>query len=111
MRDMMSSRQRIKWAAFAAAEPFGDDRADLRAALQTAMIVNAIKGVQASLIGKKVEPMQVREYLRGLPRLEPKAPVNPVAEAEQVTAFVEMLNAALGGVDLRERAPTGAGPE
>ncbi len=38
----MSAREFVAWQVFAAREPFGEERADLRSAAQTAALVNAI---------------------------------------------------------------------
>jgi len=38
----MSAREFVAWQVFASREPFGEERADLRSAAQTAALVNAI---------------------------------------------------------------------
>lgn len=84
----MSSAEFTEWMAFYQLEPFGEERADLRSAIVATTVANAHRG-------KHQRPYRVEEFM---PRFEryPKSP-------EEMLAYVEMLNAAFGGKDLRKR--------
>lgn len=87
----ISSRELTEWREFYRLEPFGEERADYRAALIAAVIANANRR-------KGQKPFAVKDFMpdfEGRPR-EPRTP-------EQLLSVAEMLNAALGGSDLRGR--------
>lgn len=52
----MSSRELSEWVAFYRVEPFGEERADLRSALQTATVANMKRG-------KGKRPFKLSDFL------------------------------------------------
>ena len=83
----MSSAEFGEWLAYYQLEPFGQDRADLPAAIISATIANVNRS-------EKQEPYSPADFL---PNFAPKEPQS----WETQLAFVEMLNAAYGGTDTR----------
>lgn len=87
LQQRMSAREFAEWIAYYQLDPFGEERADLRVATLTALTANIYK--------KKGKPdFKPQDFMPFLPK-EEKTP-------EEMLAFVELLNAALGGKDLRE---------
>lgn len=58
MLDRMSSREFTEWMAYAALEPFGEERADLRSAQIAALIANANRDPK-----KKPTPFKPAEFM------------------------------------------------
>jgi hypothetical protein len=85
----ISSRELSEWAAYFELEPFGEERADVRAALVAATVANTARDPK-----KRRRAFQVQEFM---PRFERK----PKQTWEEQLALVEMFNVALGGRDLR----------
>jgi hypothetical protein len=81
---------------FAEREPLPDQRGDIQTAMLASILVNVFRG-KNSRVRPPVE--FVPDYWAD--RKEAQA-VDELSEAEQV-AFLEMLNAALGGQDLRKK--------
>jgi hypothetical protein len=84
----MPNRVFKEWVAFAEVEPFGEERADMRAAIVAATIANVNRK-------KGKAPYKVRDFM-------------PVFERRRQTwqeqlRVVEMLNMAFGGRDLRKK--------
>lgn len=77
----MTSTQFAEWMAYAQLEPWGEDRADLRAGIVAATMANSMRG-------KKGKPFKPADFM---PRFEP--------EDEEATAAMLMakMRAALGG--------------
>ena len=73
---------------YAKLEPFGEERADLRAAIVAATIANANRG-------RRRRPFEVKDFM---PRFDSSRQRKTPAQLLQI---VEMLNTALGGKDLR----------
>ena len=89
MLEMMPARLWREWIAYSNLEPFGETRADLRAGIVAATVANANRDAK-----KRKRPFGPEDFM---PKFEPKAPQS----TEEQLQIVEMLNAALGGVDLR----------
>lgn len=88
----MSSHEISEWIAFANVEPFGEDRADLRAGIIASTIANANRDPD-----KRKKPFTPAEFM---PDFEVK-PEEKQQTWQDQKMIVEMLNAAFGGKDLR----------
>lgn len=93
----MPYTEAVDWAAFARIEPFGEERADWRAALVASVIAEVNRGRT-----KRRKPYQPKDFLLrfGGPRRQ---------TWQSQLQFVEMLNAAFGGKDERQRQRTADG--
>ncbi|MGE5619531.1 MAG: DUF4035 domain-containing protein [Sphingomonadaceae bacterium] len=87
----ISSRELTEWIEYAKLEPFGEERADLRAAIVAATIANVYRR-------KGSKPFKPSDFM---PAFGPEE----AQSVEQQLGIVEMLNAAFGGRDLRKRRP------
>ena len=89
----ISSREISEWLAFAQREPIGGERSDFQAALVASVVANAHRDPE-----QRREPFAPADFIPDWWEAEP-------VEAEQSVktqiAIVELLNAALGGEDLR----------
>ena len=85
----------VDWVAFSRIEPFGEERADWRAALVASVIAEVNRGRT-----KRKKPFQPKEFLL---RFEGKKPQTWQTQLQ----FVEMLNAAFGGEDHRRQTADG----
>lgn len=88
----ISSRELAEWAAYFKLEPFGEERADVRAALVAATVANTARNPK-----KRRRPFTAQDFM---PRFELKQERRQTWQ-EQLR-IVEMFNLALGGKDLRE---------
>jgi hypothetical protein len=77
----ISSVQFAEWMAFSRLEPWGEDRADLRAGIVASTIANANRG-------KNAKPFKPDDFM---PRFEPET------EEEAAAKFIAKAMAALGG--------------
>ena len=77
--------------AYAGLEPFGEERADLRAGIVAATVANAARDPKVQR-----DPFTPEEFM---PKFESEDSTEQTPE--QMLALVEMLNAAFGGQDLR----------
>lgn len=77
--------------AYAGLEPFGEERADLRAGIVASVVANTARDPKVQR-----DPFTPQEFM---PKFESKEPTEQTPE--QMLAIVEMLNAAFGGQDLR----------
>lgn len=90
----MSSAEFVEWQAYHQIEPFGEERADLRAGIVAATVANRGRS-------KKDKVFKPKDFM---PRFDqPRGPMT----AEQMLKTAEAWNAFLGGKDLRtkKRAP------
>ena len=87
----ISSRELTEWAAYAQLEPFGDERADLRAGIVASTVANFLRDAK-----KRRKPYRAGDFMPhfGARRRESQT-------WQQQLHLIEMLNAALGGRDLR----------
>lgn len=83
-----------EWSQYYQLEPFGEERADLRAALVACLVANANRDLE-----KHPEPFEITDFLLKFDD-EPEEPKKQTWQ-EQL-AIVEMLNIAFGGKDLRQ---------
>ena len=92
----ISASQFIGWMAYYSIEPFGEERADLRAAINTAVNANAHRDADRHAAFSPADFMpQFSE--------QEERPVKRQTWQEQL-AIVEVLNARYGGKDLRTNA-------
>lgn len=90
----ISSKELTEWRAYAALEPFGEARADLRAGIVARTVAEVHRDPK-----RRKRPFEVKEFM---PRFEETAGEDVEQTPEQQLALVEMLNAAFGGKDLRK---------
>lgn len=83
----ISGRELAEWRAFYEIEPFGAEREDLRAGIVASTVANTARNPK-----RRRRPYRPREFM---PNFRP-----PMDWQEQL-AFVQALNNALGGRDLR----------
>jgi len=86
----ISSRELSEWMAYYELEPFGEERADLRAGIIAATIAN----VNRSKKQRAFQPAQFMPKFGGEPEKETQS-------WQQQLAIVQMLNAALGGSEVQ----------
>jgi len=82
----------MDWLAFAASQPFGDERADLRMGISTAAIVN-------SWLDRKKRPYKPSDFM---PFTKKRPQVGTV---EETARRLMALNASLGGTFVDKRPP------
>lgn len=79
--------------AYAGLEPFGEERADLRAGIVASTVANAARDPKTQR-----DPFTPQEFM---PKFETREPTEQTPE--QMLSIVELLNAAFGGQDLRPK--------
>ena len=84
--ERVSARELSEWMAYAQMEPFGEERADLRAAIVAMTVANVNRG--------KGRAAKVEDFM-------PKFDREP--DGDQMKFTAERLNAMFGGRDLREK--------
>ena len=89
----MSSLEFSEWRAYARLEPFGPRRADTRAALLAMVTANLLRS------DPKSKPFQLEDFMFRFGEAEDQEDEPEPWELQ--LAYVEYLNAALGGKDLR----------
>lgn len=93
----MPQAEFVEWVAYSRIEPFGDERADWRAALNASVVAEVNRGKT-----KRKKPFQPGDFL-----LRFEGPKRQSAQTQ--LQFVEMLNKAFGGKD--ERVSSGSTSE
>jgi hypothetical protein len=88
----VSSRELSEWRAYFMLEPFGEERADMRAAIVASTVANTARDPK-----RRRRPFQASEFM---PRFEWK---KERQGWEEQLRIVEMFNMAFGGEDLREK--------
>jgi hypothetical protein len=88
----ISARELSEWMAYFMLEPFGEERADVRAAIVAATVANTARDPK-----RHRRPFQASDFM---PKFERKERERQTWE-EQLR-IVEMFNVAFGGEDLRE---------
>lgn len=83
----MGSRELSEWMAYEQIEPFGEQRADLRAAIIAATVANALRGRKSRRRWKPADFMPVFARKR-------------TATPDELLAKARAINMALGGKDL-----------
>jgi hypothetical protein len=95
--DHISSREIAEWRAFAQVEPFGELRADWRAAFEMALTANLHRDTK-----QRKEPYMAKDFL--IQFAQPiEQVVDPMARMERMRGAIVMLNTAMGGQDRRKR--------
>lgn len=95
----MPQAEFVEWVAFSRIEPFGDERADWRAALIASVIAEVNRHST-----KRRRPFQPKDFLL-------KFEGGKRQTWQSQLQFVEMLNAAFGGEDKRTPSPSPAAGE
>ena len=104
--ERISSRELAEWQAYYMLEPFGEERKDLRAGTISATVANIARGEQKPFqpsdfmprFDQAEEPEGAEEIVTDAAEAEPSGPEAWRAQLE----YIEALNAALGGADLRK---------
>ncbi len=86
----ISSQELTEWMAYYALEPFGEERADLRAGIVASTVANTARDPK-----KRARPYRPQEFMPTFDRQSKRQ------TWQQQLRIVEMLNAAFGGKDLR----------
>jgi len=81
------------WIAYSRIEPFGEERADWRAALQAMVVAESQRGNT-----DRKKPYQIKDFLLKFGNTQTQ-------DWQSQLQFVEMLNAAFGGKDERTPSP------
>lgn len=100
MMRRMSSRLFTKWMIYARLEPFGADQDWLRAGTIAAVTANTMRDPD-----QRSEPYQATDFMPviGGDDEEAQEPGTWVdMDVEDQVSFIEILNAAFGGTDLRQ---------
>lgn len=84
----MSAHEFAEWIAYYSLEPFGEERADLRAAIVACVIANANRDPK-----KRRRAFKLADFM---PQFD-----QPKPDSQTLLQKVEMLNEMLGGRDLR----------
>jgi hypothetical protein len=92
----ISSRELSEWQAYARLEPFGEQRADLRAGIIAAVIASAFRNPK-----KRKDPFSPADFMPVFSKAKAEAEAEEQSPG-QMLAFVEILNAMYGGKDLRQ---------
>jgi hypothetical protein len=90
----MSSREFSEWMAFHDLEPFGEERADLRAGIVASTVANANRDPK-----KKRKAYKPEDFMPKFKRTTDRQRTPWQSQLK----IVEMLNAAMGGRDLRSK--------
>jgi hypothetical protein len=90
----MSSRLLSEWMVFAQLEPFGEERADLRAGIVASTIANANRDPK-----QQSKAFTAREFMPQFDQVETE---DEPPDWERMLHMVELWNTALGGQDLRQ---------
>lgn len=88
----ITAREFDEWLAYANLEPFGEERADLRHGIQTAAIVNTMRGLWA----KDAESVSPFDFMPFSER--PPDPEQPELSADEVSDKVINVFSKLAGV-------------
>lgn len=81
----MSGPQFVEWMAYAEMEPFGEERADLRMAIETAALGNILYQVWT---GKKNLPFKIDDFM---PKFEKPEPISKEDALMTIEAAMMML--------------------
>lgn len=63
MREEISWHQLVEWHQYYEVSPFGEERADLRAAIPGTVIANEIRAIAGGLAGKRLDAVQVSDLM------------------------------------------------
>lgn len=97
----ISSRELSEWAAYYELEPWGEERADLRAGIVASTMANTARDPK-----KRQKPYRANEFMpqfAGADRESDGEDEDERPAWEGQLRYVEMLNAIFGGRDLRKQ--------
>lgn len=89
----LSARQFDEWIAFYSIEPWGEERADLRAGIVASTVANVNRNAK-----QRSKPYSPKDFMPVYDKPPKKAQT-----MEEMLRVVEVMNAAFGGQDLRGR--------
>jgi hypothetical protein len=98
--ERVESAELSEWMAYDQLDPFGNYRGDLQSAIVASTIANVNLNRK-----KRKKPFSPDDFIPEFGKLIESDP--EVARQNKMLAMVEMMNAALGGSDLRKRADDG----
>ena len=84
LKQRMSGREFFRWIAYSVIEPWGEERADLRAAMIASTIANVNRGK-----GRPVVPIE-----RFMPKFGPKQPAKKQSVQDMMATFKRHTTAA-----------------
>lgn len=87
----VSSRELSEWMLYYEREPFGEERADTRAALISSTVANTARNPK-----KKRKPFKIKDFLLEFGKRKAQG-------WQEQLQIVEMFNRAMGGKDLRKK--------
>lgn len=93
MQAVLTSNDFADWLAYYRVEPFGEDRADLRAGIIASVIANVNRDPK-----KRRRAFRPEDFIPKFDRKDERQPW------QDQLKLVEMLNKALGGRDLRDKS-------
>lgn len=96
----MPNAEFVDWIAYSRIEPFGERRADWRAAQLSVVTIEAARGIMQMLAGKKAKrpkPLKMADFLLKFEKPKPRQ------TWQNQLQMVEMLNSMFGGKDERKR--------
>ena len=85
----MSSREFTEWAVYYELEPFGEERADLRAGIVASTVANTARDPK-----KRHKAFEPKEFM-------PQFGEQEAPDADELLEKVVLINAMFGGKDLR----------
>lgn len=89
----LSARQFDEWIAFYSIEPWGEERADLRAGIVASTVANVNRNPK-----QRSKPYSPKDFMPVYDK-----PPKKQQTMEEMLRVVEMMNTAFGGQDLRGR--------
>lgn len=97
----MSSLEFSEWMMHNTLEPFGDERNDIRMAINTAAVVNEVRSLVVAWTGSKQKPAKIEDYM---PEFGASNQVQETAEQERerrkaamIAKIMTLSAAGLGG--------------
>jgi hypothetical protein len=98
--ERIDSRELSEWQIYFDMEPFGEERADLRAGIVAATIANVNRDAK-----RRKKPFRPQDFMpsfgKRVERAEAPEEVPEMRRSRRLLAIVENLNAAFGGKDIR----------
>lgn len=91
MLNSMTWRQYQGWMLYAAEEPFGEERADLRSAIVASVVANANRDPK-----RRPRPFSPRDFMPLVRRDERPAERAPVTDPRQFKKITSLVRAAFG---------------
>lgn len=87
LRDLLDSRELSEWMAFYGAQPFGDVRGDIQAA------IIALTVASAAPVSKPTKRLELKDFM---PFMDPEKPKSEAELEKMIRLMVKQHNEALG---------------